>query len=66
MHVYRLVTGSTVEERILQRADAKLYLDQMVNRGSTAQVGGVRGVGDGGAGSLESTHQICLAKGSRE
>ena len=31
--VYRLVTGETIEERILQRAEKKLYLDQMVNRG---------------------------------
>jgi SWI/SNF-related matrix-associated actin-dependent regulator of chromatin subfamily A member 5 len=38
VHIYRLVTGSSVEERMLQRADAKLYLDQMVNRGSTARV----------------------------
>ena len=36
MHVYRLVTRGTVEERIIQRAEKKLYLDQMVNRGSTA------------------------------
>ena len=40
VHIYRLVTGSSVEERMLQRADAKLYLDQMVNRGSTARVSG--------------------------
>jgi hypothetical protein len=38
VHVYRLITSSSVEERMLQRADAKLYLDQMVNRGSTAKV----------------------------
>ena len=38
VHVYRLITTGTVEERILQRADNKLYLDQMVNRGSTATV----------------------------
>ena len=37
VHVYRLVTASTVEERIVQRAERKLYLDQMVNRGSTQQ-----------------------------
>ena len=35
MHVYRLVTKGTVEERILQRAEKKLYLDKMVNRDST-------------------------------
>jgi hypothetical protein len=48
VHIYRLVTGSSVEERMLQRADAKLYLDQMVNRGSTARV---RWVFWGGGGS---------------
>ena len=37
VHVYRLVTRGTVEERIIQRAEKKLYLDQMVNRGSTEQ-----------------------------
>ncbi|KAH8049693.1 helicase [Aureococcus anophagefferens] len=32
VHVYRLVTAGTVEERIVQRAEKKLYLDSMVNR----------------------------------
>jgi len=32
VHVYRLVTEGTVEERIQKRAEGKLYLDQMVNR----------------------------------
>ncbi|KAJ8598993.1 hypothetical protein CTAYLR_009472, partial [Chrysophaeum taylorii] len=32
VHVYRLVTEGTVEERIVQRAEHKLYLDKMVNR----------------------------------
>lgn len=32
VHIYRLFCGDTVEERILQRADKKLYLDKMVNR----------------------------------
>ncbi|KAL6759340.1 P-loop containing nucleoside triphosphate hydrolase protein [Haematococcus lacustris] len=35
VHVYRLVSEGTVEERIQRRAEGKLYLDQMVNRGST-------------------------------
>jgi hypothetical protein len=35
VHVYRLVSEGTVEERIQKRAEGKLYLDQMVNRGST-------------------------------
>lgn len=32
VHVYRLVTAGSVEERIVQRAEKKLYLDKMVNR----------------------------------
>lgn len=30
------MTGGTIEERIVERAQKKLYLDQMVNRGSVA------------------------------
>lgn len=37
VHVYRLVSKGTIEERIVQRARKKLFLDSMVNRGSTAQ-----------------------------
>ncbi|KAG1680939.1 hypothetical protein FOA52_009898 [Chlamydomonas sp. UWO 241] len=36
VHVYRLCSEGTVEDRIQRRAEQKLYLDQMVNRGSTA------------------------------
>ena len=35
VHIYRLVTAGTVEERMTQRAEKKLFLDQMVSRGST-------------------------------
>ena len=37
VHVYRLVTSDSVEERVIERAERKLYMDQMVNRGSTKQ-----------------------------
>jgi hypothetical protein len=37
VHIYRLVTSGTVEERIVQRAQKKLYLDSLVNRGSSSQ-----------------------------
>jgi hypothetical protein len=37
VHVYRLVTEGSVEECIVQRAQRKLFLDSMVNRGSTLQ-----------------------------
>ena len=33
-HVYRFCTVGTVEERVQQRAEKKLFLEQMVNRGS--------------------------------
>jgi hypothetical protein len=36
VHIYRLVTSGSVEERILQRQQQKLYLDSCVIRGSTA------------------------------
>ncbi|KAH9255375.1 hypothetical protein BASA81_006494 [Batrachochytrium salamandrivorans] len=36
VHIYRLVTKGTIEERIVHRAKKKLFLDSMVNRGSTA------------------------------
>ena len=29
VHVYRLLTRGTVEERIVERAEKKLYLDQV-------------------------------------
>lgn len=31
VHVYRLVTNGTIEERIVERAEKKLFMDQMVN-----------------------------------
>jgi SWI/SNF-related matrix-associated actin-dependent regulator of chromatin subfamily A member 5 len=37
VHCYRLVVKGAVEERVLQRSEQKLFLDQMVNRGSTAK-----------------------------
>ena len=36
VHVYRLISQGTMEERVVQRAQKKLFLDAMVNRGSTA------------------------------
>ena len=36
VHVYRLVCGGTIEERMVERAQKKLYLDQMVNQDSLA------------------------------
>eukprot|EP00808_Paulinella_micropora_P030077 g69080.t1 len=32
VHVYRFVTQDTVEQRLIRRADKKLYLDMMINR----------------------------------
>ena len=32
VHVYRLISGGTIEERIAERAQKKLFLDKMVNK----------------------------------
>jgi SWI/SNF-related matrix-associated actin-dependent regulator of chromatin subfamily A member 5 len=37
VHVYRLLTSGTIEERMLQRAERKLFLDTMVNRDNTKE-----------------------------
>ena len=37
VHVYRLITEDTVEERIFQRAQKKLFLDKMVNTKNQVQ-----------------------------
>jgi SWI/SNF-related matrix-associated actin-dependent regulator of chromatin subfamily A member 5 len=37
VHVYRLITAGTVEERIVERAEKKLLLDQTVNREKGAE-----------------------------
>eukprot|EP00804_Cyclotella_cryptica_P027266 CCRYP_014371-RB/>CCRYP_014371-RB protein AED:0.04 eAED:0.04 QI:131/1/1/1/1/1/6/716/1063 len=37
VHVYRLLSSGTVEERVVERQEKKLYLDQMVNRGASTQ-----------------------------
>ena len=39
VHVYRLVSGGTAEERVVQRAQKKLYLSETVNRGDAADDG---------------------------
>ena len=36
VHVYRLVTQGTVEERMIERAEKKLFLDRMVTKDSDA------------------------------
>ena len=38
-HVYRLCTSGTIEQRIQQRAEKKLFLDKMVNSGQTEGAG---------------------------
>uniref|UniRef100_A0A7S1BKC7 Uncharacterized protein n=1 Tax=Corethron hystrix TaxID=216773 RepID=A0A7S1BKC7_9STRA len=37
VHVYRLVAGGSVEERIVDRAQKKLFLDKMVNTSSSTR-----------------------------
>jgi hypothetical protein len=47
--VYRLVTGGTIEDRMLQRAEKKMYLDAVVARGhGGAAAAAARGDEDGG------------------
>jgi SWI/SNF-related matrix-associated actin-dependent regulator of chromatin subfamily A member 5 len=38
VHVYRLVTAGTVEERMIERAQKKLYLDRMVTRDGVSEL----------------------------
>lgn len=65
VHVYRLVTEGTVEERIVQRAEKKLFLDQVVNRDS------IRGIDQeeeiSGSELLKTlrfgAHEICQSTG---
>jgi SWI/SNF-related matrix-associated actin-dependent regulator of chromatin subfamily A member 5 len=45
VHVYRLVSHGTVEERVLERAEKKLYLDQIVNSGASDGVNNEDNVG---------------------
>lgn len=56
---YRLVSGGTVEERIVDRAQKKLYLDRMVNRGSSESDEKDKGVS--GSELLESLQFGCNA-----
>lgn len=49
--MYRLVTAGTVEQRILQRAEKKLYLDRLVNQDSMGGLGGAARGGAGGSGA---------------
>ena len=46
VHVYRLVTGKTTEQRMVERAQKKLYLDKVVNV-SSAVSGAVDTTSDG-------------------
>ena len=57
VHVYRLVTSGTVEERIVQRAEKKLYLDQMVNRDQVANRGVEAAAAAGAAGSAAAAEE---------
>jgi len=52
VHVYRLVTQGTIEERLVERAEKKLFLDQMVNRDSLS-TGAANSNGSSGNGGDE-------------
>lgn len=73
VHVYRLVTSGTVEERIVQRAEKKLYLDQVVNRGVEAGAAGAStgaaagpsssgGTADAGTDEVTSSDMLSMLK----
>ena len=57
MHVYRLVTSGTVEERIQLRAEKKLYLDTMVKSG-----GADNGGEDAGLETLSKGEMLAMLK----
>jgi hypothetical protein len=57
VHVYRMLSAGTVEERIVERAAKKLYLDQMVNRGTSN-----RDMTEEGGTSLSTTELLASLK----
>lgn len=61
VHVYRLVTAGTVEERIVQRAEKKLYLDKMVNRDGDPARGGSSSSASGGDDEEPSGSELLAA-----
>lgn len=44
VHVYRLVTEGTIEQRIVERAEKKLYLDKVVMQGAHASATDIAGL----------------------
>lgn len=70
VHVYRLVTQGTVEERIQQRANSKLYLDQVGQRAGCLPGSGAQSAcpahcwHEGGA--AHSTKGSCLVQGATQ
>ena len=57
VHVYRMLSAGTVEERVVERAEKKLYLDQMVNRGTSNQETEAEG-----GGSLSTSELLASLK----
>jgi SWI/SNF-related matrix-associated actin-dependent regulator of chromatin subfamily A member 5 len=64
VHIYRLVASNSVEEMIVHRAQKKLFLDSMVNRGSSAK-GRALDVNAEDGGSDEEDADIQLSKRAR-
>ena len=59
VHVYRLVSSGTMEERIVKRAQKKLFLDAMVNRGGTETA---RSMDKLGSSLRPETHSLPLSR----
>ncbi|MDC0526267.1 hypothetical protein OAO87_04615 [bacterium] len=62
VHIYRLVTAGTVEERIVQRAEKKLYLDQVVNRGVQAAAAAAAAEPSGAPEEVSSSDMLSMLK----
>jgi SWI/SNF-related matrix-associated actin-dependent regulator of chromatin subfamily A member 5 len=59
VHVYRLISRGTIEERMVERAEKKLYMDQMVN--STASTPGGSGAAGNNVDDVEVTDKDLLS-----
>jgi SWI/SNF-related matrix-associated actin-dependent regulator of chromatin subfamily A member 5 len=62
VHIYRLVTAGSIEERIIQRAQKKLFLDGMVNRLSTTRAAELDAQTSDGIETLDGENLLSMIK----